>query len=264
MNYIKKHFSYHMELLFEPSAYNHSWSLKCLPKSDMRQEILSLSVTIEPKQAYHISRDQFGNVIIYGRMEDAHSKFSVTIDGMADTGKAMQCSEGTFSEEVIFRNQSKMTRPGETIKEFFNTIPFIEGMTNYEKASLIRQKLYEKIQYVSCSTNVGTTAEEAFAQGKGVCQDYSHIMISLCRMARIPARYVVGLMHGEGVSHAWVEIFSDGFWYGEDPTNNCLVYDWYVKLSHGRDSKDCLVNRGKFYGATSQKQNIRVIVEDVR
>ena len=61
--------------------------------------------------------------------------------------------------------------------------------------------------------------------GCGVCQDYSHIMIALCQMSRIPARYVVGMLMGEGLSHAWVEIYDGGAWRGIDPTNHTIVGD---------------------------------------
>ena len=95
---------------------------------------------------------------------------------------------------------------------------------------------------------------------KGVCQDYAHILIALLRMMRIPARYVVGMMIGEGFSHAWVEMEADGRWYGLDPTNDVLVGENYIKISHGRDYNDCIVNKGVFTGMASQKQDISVIV----
>ena len=66
--------------------------------------------------------------------------------------------------------------------------------------------------------------------GKGVCQDYSHILIALCRKYKIPARYVVGMIIGEGATHAWVEVYYDGCWYGLDPTHNKEVDDYFIKI----------------------------------
>ena len=261
---VKKHFSYIMELLFDRPVHNHAWSLKCIPQSDMRQEILSLTVKITPEQTYSYSRDQFGNIMLYGTYEGEHKRFGVYLEGFANTGLKTCSAEGEYANTVIFRNPSGLTIPGETLKSFYSGIPFTDAMSDYEKALVIRRKVYESIRYVSGSTAISTTAEEALKQGTGVCQDFAHVMIALCRMAKIPARYVVGLMDGEGVSHAWTEVFCDGHWYGQDPTNNCMVYDWYVKLTHGRDYNDCLVNKGKFYGGAEQKQTVRVIVEDAR
>lgn len=71
------------------------------------------------------------------------------------------------------------------------------------------------------------------------------------------------MMLGEGVSHAWVEVLCNGYWYGFDPTNNKLVNDEYIKVSCGRDSNDCSVIRGKFYGIVSQMQTESVTVGEV-
>ena len=109
-------------------------------------------------------------------------------------------------------------------------------------------------------TNVSTTAEEAWRLGRGVCQDYAHIMIALCRKAGIPARYVAGMMIGEGASHAWVEIARDDKWYGFDPANDKVVDDTYVKLGVGRDAADCLINRGLMRGGGTQTQTVDVKV----
>ena len=120
-------------------------------------------------------------------------------------------------------------------------------------------KLHQDLSYEKGVTTFQTTAEEAMKLKKGVCQDYAHILIALLRMMRIPARYVVGMMIGEGFSHAWVEMEADGRWYGLDPTNDVLVGENYIKISHGRDYNDCIVNKGVFTGMASQKQDISVI-----
>ena len=121
-------------------------------------------------------------------------------------------------------------------------------------------KLHQDLSYEKGVTTFQTTAEEAMKLKKGVCQDYAHILIALLRMMKIPARYVVGMMIGEGFSHAWVEMEADGRWYGLDPTNDVLVGENYIKISHGRDYNDCIVNKGVFTGMASQKQDISVIV----
>lgn len=123
-------------------------------------------------------------------------------------------------------------------------------------------RLYREFSYVPGSTHVGTTAEEALAGGKGVCQDYAQILIALCRMAGYPARYVVGLLPGEGATHAWAEVWQDGRWLGLDPTHDCAADERYIKLSHGRDFTDCSVDRGCFKGGAGQRQKIYIKVEE--
>lgn len=79
---------------------------------------------------------------------------------------------------------------------------------------------------------------------------------SLCRLSGIPARYVSGLPEGDGVSHAWAEIWDDGYWYGVDPMRHVPVDEGYLKLSIGRDFTDCPIESGLFSGYTDQQQKV--------
>ena len=121
--------------------------------------------------------------------------------------------------------------------------------------------LHRDFSYEKGVTNVDTTAERAWSLGRGVCQDYAHIFIALCHMAGLTARYVTGMMMGEGFSHAWVEVLEDGVWYGYDPTNGCRVGDDYIKIAHGRHADDCMINRGTIKGGGWQIQKVAVRVE---
>ena len=112
------------------------------------------------------------------------------------------------------------------------------------------------------TTGVQTTAEEAWQLGTGVCQDYAHIYVTLLRMRGIPARYVCGMMLGEGESHAWAEVLCGGRWVGFDPTNDRPVLNHYIKLGHGRDAADCAINRGLMWSGGAQWQNISVCVQE--
>ncbi|MGM9649705.1 MAG: transglutaminase family protein, partial [Butyricicoccaceae bacterium] len=116
------------------------------------------------------------------------------------------------------------------------------------------------------ATSVSTTAEDAAALGKGVCQDYAHMMIALCRMDHIPARYVAGYLVGEGETHAWLEIYDGARWVGMDPTHNRMVGDQYISIIFGRDYNDCILDKG-FFRSTQNKpvlqtQQVHVSVFD--
>ena len=131
-----------------------------------------------------------------------------------------------------------------------------------ERAVCAMNLLYERFSYVPGSTHIRTTAAQALALGTGVCQDYAHIMTAVLRYMGIPARYVNGLMIGEGYTHAWVEVYGENGWYGLDPTNNLHIDDYYIKLAHGRDYGDCPVDQGIFWGDAAQSQDIYVNVEE--
>lgn len=105
-------------------------------------------------------------------------------------------------------------------------------------------------------TTVQTTAEQAFAADAGVCQDYAHILLSLCRIQHIPCRYVVSLLLCEGASHAWTKIWDSGRWYALAPTNDLIVDDQHIEISSGRDYQDCIINQGLFIGQARQEQQV--------
>lgn len=256
-------FRYYLEIDFDCPVTQHSFTVKCMPQSDERQEILTSDIHILPKEFLCENRDSFGNSYFFGRAEHPHTLFEVVTEGVVRTG----LREGTRAEEVykrgMFAGQTRYTEPGEELKNFFNSIKLPEKENDYQKSILIMEALRENFQYVQGKTDTHTTAQEAWKLGCGVCQDYAHIMISLCRMAGIQSRYVVGMLIGEGYSHAWVEVADGNLWYGLDPTNGTRVFEDHIKISHGRDYADCLINQGFFTGKPEQRQNISVSVKEM-
>ena len=102
----------------------------------------------------------------------------------------------------------------------------------------------------------------------GVCQDYTHAMLALCRRIGIPARYVsgyletgAGLTLGSDASHAWIEAYLPGSgWVGFDPTNGTLVEQTYVKVGHGRDYDDVPPVKGLRRGGGTESLRVAVRV----
>ena len=257
------HFEYRMKLVFDHPVREHRFTLKCIPRSNERQEIRDLITDVYPKEFLSSSEDSFGNHCIYGFSEGEHDHFSVLVKGTALTGLSPSEAAREDYQLGIFRYQTDYTHPGVCISTFHDRFSFPPETSALEKATAFSQELYKHFQYVPGATTISTTAEEALSLGKGVCQDYSHILLSLCRMERIPARYVVGLLMGEGLSHAWVEVCSGGRWIALDPTNNLVVDDQHIKISSGRDYKDCMINQGLFVGRTTQRQDVHVSVTEL-
>lgn len=257
------HFEYKMRLEFSSFVEKHRFTLKCIPRSNERQEIENLEIMVYPKEFLSNAEDSFGNRCIYGHAEGKHDHFSFKISGTARTGLAPSETAKESHLIGIYKYQTEYTRPGPCIQAFARQFSFGPNTTAYEKAEAYMHGLYGTFQYVQHVTDIYTTAEQAMALGKGVCQDYSHILLSLCRMENIPSRYVVGMLIGEGLSHAWVEICCGGRWIALDPTNNLIVDDSHIKISSGRDYKDCIVNQGVFVGQTKQNQRICVSVSQL-
>ncbi len=126
----------------------------------------------------------------------------------------------------------------------------------------------EHIAYAPGATHVHTTAGQAWADGRGVCQDFSHNTLSLLRAVGIPARYVSGYIHAEdaeigepgvGESHAWVEAWNGG-WEAHDPTNGRSVAAAHVLVARGRDYRDVSPLTGIYAGPLSQDPEVVVEV----
>jgi len=263
----KLHFDYCMEINYTEDVSFCCYTIKCIPTDNERQRISNLKIDMTPETRPEWSVDSHGNKYIFGCNGMPHSYFKFHISGDAECGNAEFEGRSSEGEEMIYRHSHGLTIPGDGITGFYKVIvsthPDFDGYTPYEKTALLMGELYKIFTYEKGCTDVKTTAEEAFKIGKGVCQDYSHILVSLLNLSGCPARYVTGLIIGEGESHAWVEVASEGKWYGFDPTNNILVGDSHIKIGVGRDATECQINRGIMHGGGDQSQVIRVGVSEI-
>lgn len=257
-------FCYTLNAEYSGDITHHNFSFMFSPHDTNRQRIENLNIEIADCPKLNITRDNFKNKRYYGLIDKPHNKFSIKVTGNALTG--LDIYEEYTSEPVeysLLKVQTSLTLPGLKLREYHNGMELDKLENDYEKALHIMHTIYYTFNYASGATVVHSSAEEALRLGMGVCQDYAHIMLSVLRMENIPCRYVVGMMLGEGASHAWAEVLCNGYWYGFDPTNNKLVNDEYIRVSAGRDSSDCSVIRGNFYGLANQRQKEIVSVEDI-
>jgi transglutaminase-like putative cysteine protease len=117
------------------------------------------------------------------------------------------------------------------------------------------------LQYQSHSTQTHTHMRDVLAQRRGVCQDFAHVMLGLCRSLKIPALYVSGYLATETASatHAWIEVFVPGLgWQPLDPTHNCQPDETYVKIGVGRDYGDVAPVKGTYRGTTERSMQVAV------
>lgn len=251
-----------MDLKFSEPANNHQFKLRCFPVSDGRQRILDEHIEIYPKHYSVREPDSFGNMCIYGAAHQEHERFSVDVEGRAEIDGNIFV-RADRDNVGLFRYDTPLTSSGNSIRRFHRSFEPIHWMTDYDKAVYMMNMLYYEYWYKSGATGINTTAEEAFALRHGVCQDYAHILLSLCRMERIPCRYIAGMIPGEGATHAWTEIYDSGVWRALDPTHNKACDEGYVKISSGRDAQDCAINQGVFSGGGRQTQEVKVVVIDI-
>ena len=137
-----------------------------------------------------------------------------------------------------------------------------QGQTDvWQTALAIMRFLYGHLRYEPESTHVHTHMREVIEQRRGVCQDFAHVMLGMCRSIHLPALYVSGYLATETASatHAWVEVFVPGHgWQGLDPTHNRPTDETYVKLAVGRDYADVPPISGHYKGTTDRKMEVEV------
>lgn len=257
----KLHFDYCMEIKYTVPVSICHFTIKCIPKENARQAVSNVQIQLFPDLKYSRGTDSFENKYIYGRADSEHDIFQFRITGDVEIKQILYEEKAREETLGMYRNPYNLNQPGDCLKKYFDKIKPDDSLSDYEKCIHIMRRLHEDYSYQQHVTGINTTAEEAWATRGGVCQDYAHIMIALVQMAKIPCRYVTGMVTGEGASHAWVEVLWKNKWIGMDPTNNVLVADSHIKIGHGRDASDCMINRGVMRGGGNQTQKISVSVE---
>ena len=246
-------FDYEMKLTFSSPVTDHRFQLRCVPATGPRQQVVD--VDIEPDVELETTIDSFDSVVMTGFIPQPHTIFSYSVKGIAFVDNAHIKSE---IYKPLYRFNSALTIPGPCIEAMIAACRArIAGLpadaTPIDQAWEVMDEVYQAFTYTPASTTIRTTAEQALAQRKGVCQDYAHVMLSVCRHVGLTARYIAGLLGGEGATHAWVEIYHDGRWIGLDPTHNRMVDDNYITIAHGRDYRDCMLDIGIFSGYQVQQ-----------
>jgi transglutaminase-like putative cysteine protease len=139
------------------------------------------------------------------------------------------------------------------------------GEEAWSVAVSMMEFVYRTFRYDPSATTVQTGLREVLRLRRGVCQDFAHVLLGLCRSVGIPARYVSGYLYvgqdaslrGDLASHAWVEVYlPEQGWLALDPTNNRLADPHHVKVAVGRDYADAAPLRGTFKGRATQEMSV--------
>ena len=247
---------------YEEPAWD-SFNQLCLrPNDDYRQTLHAFSLKVDPVVELRSNRDMTGNLIHQFHVPQPHVALSIAATSTVETYPVPDAVE--VPANVL---------PGLRHRLFEFLAPTVRvpldrdwsrllGTTRLDPSAGLVQYVFDlnrylrdRFRYAPNATQVDTSLPDFVAAGAGVCQDYAHAMLALCRMAGIPARYVSGYVHphphsretllGSEGSHAWVEVFLPGNgWVGYDPTNGIPVGEAHVKMGVGRDYDDVPPVRG--------------------
>jgi transglutaminase-like putative cysteine protease len=136
-----------------------------------------------------------------------------------------------------------------------------------EKLHALLGAVRDRVEYVTGATDTHTSAAEALADGKGVCQDHAHIFVAAARSLGIPARYVTGYLVLDGqdtadAHHAWAEAWVENLgWVGFDVANRVCPTERYVRLATGLDAGYAAPIIGSRRGGSVEKLDVSVRVQ---
>lgn len=239
---------------------------RLVPQPGRTQAIISWALTIEGAREEVRFPDQFGNDTRLVSIEGDPHIVSVEAAGLVetfDTAGVVGQHQG-FAPLWLFDDQTPLTRPGPAI------VAFAQQFTPGGDVGLmhsVMNELADRVVYETGSTNAGTTAEEAFVLGRGVCQDHAHIFLAVARLLGYPARYVSGyLMMDEGpeqaASHAWAEVHVGALgWVGFDVSNRISPDERYVRIANGRDFREATPVSGIRLGQAAETLAVHITVE---
>ena len=240
----------------------------CLePRTDFDQTLRSFKATTEPASSLSAETDPFGNTKHVITLNLQHAALEIVTDSQVETVARGQPplrigydgwdeieSWADSFEHWDFTHESAMTGYSPALQSFVEKHDIKRGADPLESLFGLSEVLFRKLVYQSGITNVSSTVDHIIETGKGVCQDYAHLMIAIARSWGIPSRYVSGYMHVTGLAdeqvpetqtHAWVECLLPGLgWIGFDPTNHTLADERHIRIAVGRDYLDVSPTRG--------------------
>ena len=237
--------------------------MRLKPLDSGGQRCLTFHLVTEPKDAVLKYTDHFGNEVHHFDVIQSHQQMVVAATSEVLTADFYSSERSDLSPLDEF-NYLSPTVYAPHAAELIHFASSHVDEDPLESALAIMRAIHGSLVYEKGATDVKTTADQALALGRGVCQDFSHIMLAACRTHGLPARYVSGYLYNNGhtaASHAWVDVLvPERGWVSLDPTHNREQTGQYVRVAVGRDYSDVPPTRGIFKGNAKEKMDVQVSV----
>jgi transglutaminase-like putative cysteine protease len=265
-----------------PVIESHN-ALRLAPLSDDDQRLLDFRLSVSPP-ARLFSYTQPGGTVHHFNVRAPHSELEIVAESRVETRRANPFESLNLAEDDWEFYERYGVR--QDYAEFLAPTRLVSLHAEADRIAQVAQRkagagaasflialtrlLHRLLTYEPGATHVHTALDDFLEDRRGVCQDFAHLMLAVCRSRNIPARYLSGYVyspsdapstHAEQATHAWVEcLLPGGFWRGFDPTNNLLANERYVKVHWGRDYADVPPTRGVYRGASDNSISVEVAV----
>ncbi len=243
------------------------------PQKTARQRLISFELEINPAAQVFSYADSFGNAVYHFDVPQPHDKLSIVARSAVETESpgerpdALDMGEWDRLRSEFVRGECfDFLRPHGFVETTDALLTFInehnlEDLRRRDPLTAMRilsETIYQAFEYQPGVTDADSPIDLALSAGRGVCQDFAHIMLAVCRSWGVPARYVSGYLFTDrdagdrsdpDATHAWVEVFLPSLrWVGFDPTNNMMTGERHVAVAVGRDYADVTPSRGVYKG----------------
>lgn len=245
-------------------------SLRLTPRSCDGQQIGRWRIETDVDARLRQSEDAFGNIVHTLYTEQPTASLTVQVSGEAETVDTNGVLTGWPERlsPLVFLRSTDLTRCDAALTDFAQG--FRQGAL-LDRLHRLMGAVNEKIAFQVGATSSDHTAAQAFAEGRGVCQDHAHVFIAAARRLGVPARYVSGHMvrmdgqDEQEAAHAWAEAHVEGLgWIGFDPANGVCPTEAYVRVASGLDYLGAAPVRGTSYGGAGERLTVRLNVSDLR
>jgi transglutaminase-like putative cysteine protease len=251
------------------------------PRTFPYQKTLSTLIRVIPATRLRRFTDLFQNISHHFELPEPHAKLEIesrirvhnlTLDiSDASRSATLRDYQESAVRERIWPYVQESNRVSISPEIWRQSVDLVSGMPSiYGQACAMMEWIHREFRYAPGATGVNTPLEETFGMKCGVCQDFTHVMLGMCRSVGVAARYASGYLYngprdslvGAQASHAWCEVYlPDAGWIGFDPTNNTLADERYVKIAVGRDYDDVAPVVGSYQGTGHCRMEVCVEVE---
>ena len=243
--------------------------LRVEPLSFAGQSVLDWRIDVDRDAKLRAGRDGYGNVTHMLYVDSPVSSLTISIAGRVLTEDRHGIVQGLPHDlpPEIFLRATPLTAPGPAVQALADACDGKGG--EIERLHRLVGRIHAGLRFDTEATEVETPAEQAAAEGHGVCQDFTHVFIAVARLGGIPARYVSGhLVRRDGqndqeAAHAWAEAWVDGLgWVAFDPVNGISTDDAYLRVACGLDYRDAAPIAGARSGGGEEHLAVEVRISD--
>lgn len=246
--------------------------VRMTPASSLHQYLIHHELTVSPHARIQRFQDYWGTNVETFDLQTPHETLEVISDNLVEMSMPQPGNRSItwkeLSSEKVADEFYEYLQLTNLVDPIIDTFEHPHYPTPHDLVQDINEYVNQAITYLPGATNVHTIASEAWSRESGVCQDFTHITLSMLRTAGIPARYISGYLFNSenpigistvGESHSWVEAWV-GEWIAIDPTNCRTVDQSHVVVAKGRDYSDVSPLIGIYSGGASRETQVEVTI----